>query len=279
MPKHKAEITSRIETITPDDAGRWLSHNTHNRHVRPNLVARFAVAMRKGEWAVNGESIKFDWNGAMLDGQHRLAAVVESGATIQSLVIHNLPPTTQETVDTGARRTPGDIFALRGYKRATTLAAAARYLLLIEQGSVKRSMGGITTSKADPEISPQDLFVIVGRYPMLPESIDLTDPVRYIGASHSQMAALHAWLSKIDTADAATFFEQLGTGLGLTEGSPVYALRRWLEHASMEPTKHRKALNRVIVHALTIKAWNAFRRGDKVKNVRYVEGDDLPRPI
>ncbi len=121
--------------ITPELAKKWLSQNTHNRNLRERVVNGYAADMRDGNWVEDGQSIKFAkgdvvlldnppiHGGPLLDGQHRLSAIVTADATIRMLVVSNLPDSTQEVMDTGAKRVLGDVLKLRGEAYAITLAA------------------------------------------------------------------------------------------------------------------------------------------------------------
>ena len=55
--------------------------------------------MQNGEWKLNGKSICFDWNGRLLNGQHRLSAVVRSGVPLTTLVVRGLDPALVPTQD------------------------------------------------------------------------------------------------------------------------------------------------------------------------------------
>src|SRR5690606_39031073 len=82
-----------------------------------------------GAWQITGEAIKFDTNGALADGQHRLSAVVESGASVDMLVVRGVAPEAQTVMDSGAKRTASDALTLVGQKHPAVLAAAARFAL------------------------------------------------------------------------------------------------------------------------------------------------------
>lgn len=63
-------------------AETWLSRNSNNRNLRGQVIASYARDMKSGAWVLNGETVKIASNGQLLDGQHRLNAVVESGQTV-----------------------------------------------------------------------------------------------------------------------------------------------------------------------------------------------------
>ena len=68
-----------VVMVTPELAAEWLTHNTHNRGLKPIAIKRFAEDMTTGDWQWNGESIRFAADGTLLDGQNRLHAIVDSG--------------------------------------------------------------------------------------------------------------------------------------------------------------------------------------------------------
>src|ERR1700753_330097 len=103
-----------VMKITPEIARAWLETNIHNRPVNETVIARYVEAMKSGQWERNGETIKFANTGALLDGQHRLKAVLQSGVTIETYVVFNLPPQVFDTIDTGRNRSIGDLLALDG---------------------------------------------------------------------------------------------------------------------------------------------------------------------
>lgn len=128
-------------TFTPVNeelARQWLARNTCNRPLRSRRVEEFARDMVNGNWVANGETIKFatrkNAEGQdeefLVDGQHRLWAVVEAskdkpGLEIEFLVVQNLAPEAMMTVDNVAKRNYGDYLAMNGQKgssRVTNLA-------------------------------------------------------------------------------------------------------------------------------------------------------------
>ncbi|KAF7277615.1 hypothetical protein GWI33_002970, partial [Rhynchophorus ferrugineus] len=88
--KTKPQIAAQVETITPDLARQYLAFNTHNRNVRSYRVKGYAADMRDGRWTLNGEAIKFSADGTLLDGQHRLQAVIEADVAVQMLVVRGV---------------------------------------------------------------------------------------------------------------------------------------------------------------------------------------------
>lgn len=86
------DLTVTLEEITPRKASDYLKANFTGNRKRSNVrVRRYANVMRRGHWRVTHEGIAFDDAGYLIDGQHRLQAVVESGESIQCLVVRGMP--------------------------------------------------------------------------------------------------------------------------------------------------------------------------------------------
>ena len=78
-------------SVTPALALEWLEKMGANRSVAQRYVEAFARDMRAGEWTLNGETIKFDVQGRLVDGQHRLWAVVQADVTVEMDVARDVP--------------------------------------------------------------------------------------------------------------------------------------------------------------------------------------------
>ena len=119
-------VHHEIVTVTPSQASRWIEKNTNNRPLNERRVANLAAAIERGEWELNGDAIRFSESGVLLDGQHRLAAILNSGCSVQTMVVTGLKDSVFDVIDRGTSRTVGDILSMRGERNANALAAAAR---------------------------------------------------------------------------------------------------------------------------------------------------------
>ena len=106
--------TSWID-VTPDMAETWLKRNFNNRPVSQDTVNAYAREMKRGRWMPVHQGIAFDVNDALVDGQHRLLAIVKSGCTVRLMVTFGLPSKIEGTrmvgmdvVDRGRTRTVAD---------------------------------------------------------------------------------------------------------------------------------------------------------------------------
>lgn len=79
--------------------------------------------MQHGNWKLNGEAITFHKDGSLANGQHRLMAVVRSGASIQSLVVYDVDDDAIE-YDLGKTRNDIDVFRSFGIDAKNTIVSA-----------------------------------------------------------------------------------------------------------------------------------------------------------
>lgn len=102
-----------VETmiITPTIAAEMLKHNTLNRHLNMGHVEKLARDMKKGWWRENGEPICFDTRGRLINGQHRLHAIIKSSKSFEFVVV-TVSPENGDIYDVGNKRNAADIMKL-----------------------------------------------------------------------------------------------------------------------------------------------------------------------
>jgi len=100
--------------VSPEIAAKWLEANVHNRKLTQGTVDHYAEQMRRGEWHLNHQGIAFNCEGTLVDGQHRLWAIIEAGVTLPMVVMTGLPLESQETIDCNLQRTFADRATLTG---------------------------------------------------------------------------------------------------------------------------------------------------------------------
>ena len=102
-------IRCETKTITPNVALKWLeTTNIRNRPVCQNHVNTLARDLKSGQWHPSHEGIAFDPHGVLLDGQHRLWAIVESQTPLETLVFYNVPQDSIMVINGGRSRTMVD---------------------------------------------------------------------------------------------------------------------------------------------------------------------------
>lgn len=257
-------VSARWLLVTPEIAAQLLERNTHNRKKKPHKVKRWRSAMRAGRWKVNGDTIRVSCSGVVLDGQHRLQAMVEEQSPQWCLLVENLPDDVFDTIDIGARRTGADALGIQGKKNTKALSAAL--------GVVEKYFTGRMT--ATDGFDPYEILELDEKYP------EVGDSVRLVGNAFklmqpSLLAGLHYLFSFVDRCGADRFVEDLKVGAGMEKGDAVLLLRERLMKNHMSKSK----LPRAEVAALAIKAWNARVENRSVQYLRWRTEGDNPEPF
>jgi hypothetical protein len=256
-----------VECITPAAARTLLESNTHNRNVRLNRVAQLADAMERGEWELNGETIKVAVDGTLLDGQHRLQAIVDSGVTIHSLVLRDLSHAAQDTVDTGRRRRLADVLAIEGYPDSHALAAAVSHLY--------RFLAGQRIDAHGEAPSTREALELLRERPQLSESVRVARRVvKRVGGPTAVFSALHCVFAEIDPLPTEEFFARLADGANLSVGDPVLHLRNQLTRPQQDRNFKQSPST---VAALTIKAFNLRRAGRQIDALTFRANERFPK--
>jgi hypothetical protein len=215
-----------IVRITPDLAKSWLLLNARNRPLRRGHVTRLANQMKRGEWQLTGETIKFDTSGNLIDGQHRLAAVVESGCEIQCLVVHGLYGGAQDVIDTGRPRSVSDQLRLNGVDGAGELAGTARSSLALRFGT-STSQTGIGTLVTRNQLME---FCEKYQHELRVASLRGAQISKGLGLPRYWHAGLIYDYERV-TGEAGALTTVLAYGADLDEGSPFLALRSWISRS------------------------------------------------
>lgn len=259
-----------VETVTPQMASDWLSRNPQNRTLSKRHAERLAEDMSKGNFVYNGESIKIDEEGNLLDGQHRLTAIVMSGTVQQVLVARDVPRSSMRTIDRGHGRTVADWLKIRGYPNYTILGGAARMLHIFEQGALQRS-------NATGKFHPSDADSVLERHPGLTKSVTYTmmhrEGMKRVYRSDANVAFLHYIFSCVDSSHADAFIEGLATGTSLSSGSAILHLRARLQDDLVDTRKKLTPVSRL---AFVLKAWRQFHTGRVTKRLKYNVGESFP---
>ncbi len=117
--------TYQIMSVTPEMASEWLKRNTRNRLLNPKTVAGYVDEQKSGRWRLVGDAIQFNRAGELINGQHRLTAVEESGVTCEFLVMWNCDDASKAVIDRGRSRTIPDTLRMEyGLERARMVTGA-----------------------------------------------------------------------------------------------------------------------------------------------------------
>jgi len=253
-----------IETITPDVARAMLGHNTANRGLRRQRVVSYADQMARGQWLETGDPIKFAPDGTLLDGQHRLAAVIESGATVRMAVARNVNRDAYRIIDTGLGRTPGDGLGPE-VANAAVKAAAARLLYVIEcDGDPRKTQDMTAVTRTD----------VTDYFEEHHEELESAQPLAWALYRATGGGIKAAWMAfivlarRVNREWADEFCDGLLTGANLSPGDPRLALRNWLPRNKMRQNGGYVGV--------FVKTWNLWLMGRSRQILSLRDEEEFP---
>jgi|WetSurMetagenome_2_1015567.scaffolds.fasta_scaffold50434_1 hypothetical protein len=262
-------METTVERITPSMATKYLEMNTNNRTIRQSHVDFLAKEIKDDRWVLNGASIVFD-GPTLVDGQHRLWAVVTAGKPISTLVARGVDKDCFPTIDTGIGRTAGDSLHITGMKNASHLASAARFIMEYHSGKLLKKQ----------KISNGSVVDFVSANPGLAESA--TFILSITGAkifSRSVATALHYLMAKKDKELADTLFAGIYKGFSGAAGFESFAAMRekLIACATHSTRAHAVRTSMKVLSVYVIKAWNAKRKGLRMRIFKFAPEEEFPK--
>lgn len=97
-------MKSEIILIAPQQAESWLANKGQNRKLSVKHVTYLANEIKSGRWRLTHQGVAFGDDGCLLDGQHRLAAIVQAGIATEMMVTYEVPRGEFTIVDRGMPR-------------------------------------------------------------------------------------------------------------------------------------------------------------------------------
>jgi hypothetical protein len=266
-------LTVQFVSVTPAMAQTWLRNNIKNRKLRQTTVDAYARDMKAGNWLRTHQGIAFAENGELLDGQHRLSAIVQSGVAIEILVTRGLASAekgkklvAQDVMDCGSVRKVGDQLALQhNVKNASAAAACSTIIAMLcrEPGyEIKR----ITFAQA------LGILEIYGDH----IQTVLDNQTRIVGLRSSQVSGAVAFARAVDPVIADEFLRRFTSGAGLDEGSPILHMRNCLLNQITRLKMSRgSSTSRVLLADRPLQHLWLFKEGRSIQSLS--DGKDGPQ--
>lgn len=263
--------------ISPAVAESMRVRNIRNRNESAKTQNLWAEDMKAGRWRPEDASIKFGWDGVLLDGQNRLGAIIRSGLTTPMRVVWNMDPATQLVMDQGLPRGLDDVTVLvTGTKISKSHSATISAIYAWEVLGQRRNLSSVAAAKASRitrmefwQQHAEEIAYCHTRGSRIYFSLPRNGRKGAVRLGPSGYAVIVWALRHIDPEQAEFFFARLSDGQGLMAGDPIYTLRRSLE-------KFPDA-NTTIVYIC--RAWNAYRKGEQIHLLQTRRTDTFPEPI
>jgi len=108
--------------VSPEMAKQWLNDNNNfNRPINQAVVDMYVRQIKSGLWRRTHQGIAFNTNGILIDGQHRLMAIVNANVTVSVLIFIDESPDNYEYIDCGRNRSNLDTMRMSARNNTLTL--------------------------------------------------------------------------------------------------------------------------------------------------------------
>lgn len=251
--------------VTPDMAKEWLKLNTSNRPLSDRHIKDLASRMDRGEWMMNGQSIIFSSTGDLIDGQHRLHAVILHGQPVEFMVVFGVAPSAFNTLDEGRRRSAGDLLSLHGVKNPTNVAATIKKIIAEEKAM------NINSVHANAPVSNMEAFQWYNQNREVSTTVADAHALYDKGGNQllsvSELAHVLWAVTRSHTDEGHAFCESLATGIGIPSSrSPIFLVRNRLVMAKINKSA---TLTQSYKRGIIAKAWNAHMEGREMHRLTY----------
>ncbi|WP_129307972.1 hypothetical protein [Streptomyces sp. L2] len=266
-------IRNGVYVVTPAMAKSWLEHRNleRNRRYSSTIEAKYAAEMRAGLWKTTHQGIAFDHDGFLLDGQHRLGAIVRLNQPIQLDIRVDCDPDTFDVLDTGHKRTAHQMLGSQAH--AKVVSAAARFLGALD-GTIRT--GHIRSGVFAVSPSSAEVLAVVEAWPELgthaASAVFCRSKGQILAAPHLAVLSQAARTRYADKIPM--WLDGLAYGENLTGADPRLHLRNRM-------ASERAALNRQqpTAYTLIVKAWNAHAQGASMGVLRVRAEEAIPSVI
>jgi hypothetical protein len=262
-----------VQRITPAKAEELLAANTANRPVSKSTVRGFAEAMRRGDWLVTHQGIAFDTDGVLVDGQHRLAAIVEADLPVEMTVFTDVEPGTFDVLDTGKRRNAADVLAIEGEKSSIMLAAMVRTVWLYHNRPDASWSGGAAG------VTNHQIVQTLATHPRLRQFVPIGDRIAAETGMIKSAAGAASYLVEQANKRARLqdWYEGVIDGAGLAKTDPRLMFRRTMFAMARRQAGLVQRRRDTREHlALYLKAFNAWATADPLPTLRFTAREPLP---
>jgi hypothetical protein len=257
----------QVVTITVEEATYLLEMNGNNRPLNDQHVQRIARQIRDGKWKFNGDTIKISSTNDILDGQHRLWAVVESKTPIETILVRDIQPDAFATIDTLRKpRSGSDILALIGAtNNRSTISVALQWLIRWQRKT-------LTEYKAPANrIENSDIEQAYRDNPGIARAAESCSKLRAV-ANPGLLSFFYFVLTNRNPDLAERMIHTLANPAGVGITDPFFLLRAYFLN-----DKGRK--DPLVSIALMVKASNAAYKGKEMKLLKWQNQGTLAEPF
>lgn len=253
----KFDSRSGYREITPEQGQAMLAatdHSNKNRPVQRSFVVRLLAKMRAGKWANSGEPLLFDMKGNLLDGRHRISALIEYGKPLWFNCLYG--DFDWKAIDEGKGRSTADILA--PYTDYAIVVGAAVKFVIRHDFALSEELSMLSSPKHD--VSNEDALSWWKKHR------DVSDDVTWIlGLNRSGVGnrllppsplagAFFCVRRQVNRQEAEAWFTPLITGVGITRNDDPRKILRDLRARLLK--RRGGSVSQTLSFGEICKAWN-----------------------
>jgi hypothetical protein len=269
-------MTTKIVKINAAIAAEMLKSNIDNRAEAKAHVRFLKDQMIAGKWKFTADPIKISKTGRVLDGQHRLMAIIESNTEHDFLICYDLDNEIFDVLDTGKNRSAGNVLSIKGFENYVSVAALSKMIIRYNSGQYSGLLTGFGGVGGRKPVTNQDILAFAESNDLMPYlrfGSVLNDKCKLL--TRTVYAFFYYLFTNIDEQSANIFFEKLVTGVGLTHKDPILYLRNKL----IEDMGANNKMNARSKMGYVLKCWNLYRKNEECTFIRFNIKDQMPDPI
>jgi len=257
---------AKIMVVDVEKAGRLMETNEDNRGLKRTVIDRINMDIRNERYYLNGETIVVSKMGKLLNGQHRLTSVLETGIPIETWVVFGVPDECKTTFDQGTAKSAADFLKMQRVASSKEIALSIKLFRIFEPGTE-------VTNKdlASRRISKQEVLITYEGYEKPIQYAFKTFGNTKYGKGQRAVAAIttaHLLISRqLPTSVVDPFFDILtGDGSGIERGNPILWARAKLSDILGGRSKLESSAEFKL--EVILKTWNAWIENRKVAHLR-----------
>lgn len=255
-------MTVDIVKITPEMAKEmWVKHSNllaenygKQRDIREKVVDLYAKEMEEVRWKQNGQSIVFDENGFIVDGQNRIKGIIKSNTTQEIVVVRGVSIDVIDTIDIGNRRSTESSLQILADAYEKGAAGVVKFRLQLDRGAFSFGQSNANVGVSNTEIVEEynknaDIYNIATKfgkdiYKSSRKALNATE----VAAIYLHLIYTKGW----DKGEVKEFFNKIASA------NPS---ERSIYNTAYERLRNKKACKGVERTKVYMSCWNSMLSG------------------
>ena len=269
-------MKTRVVKVDAKKASELLATSPGNRPIRKSVVRRYAKEMQMNTWPLTPEPIVINERGQLVNGHHRLHAVILSGCTVEFFLADGFEHKHVQKLDGGQTRTLGDRFYAYNTDRTVKRLVNGHPSKAKQVASIASFIYNMLVGEKNPSV--EEATRIVRHFS---DSIDVVlgslsaDPLMRKASIFSAFVVAHCYAeTKVAQNSVINLMEATKSGEMLERGEPGYTLRGY--YLGIKKPRGKKGAastdSQWIIFIKTLRAIQAEQEGERITKLQTPRG-------